>query len=61
MQPSELEGMEYYEFHYLIKDLIDYVKEENKQNQGQNDATTGAMSGMKMPNMKMPSFNMPKM
>lgn len=53
--------MEYYEFHYLVKDLIDYIKEENKQNQGQNDATAGAMSGMKMPNMKMPSFNMPKM
>ena len=61
MQPSELERLEYYEFHYLVKDLIEYIKEENKQNQGQNDAASGAMGNMKMPNMKMPSFNMPKM
>lgn len=61
VQPSELERMEYYEFHYLVKDMIEHIKEENKQNQGQNDATAGMMSNIKMPNMKMPSINMPKM
>ena len=61
MQPSELERMEYYEFHYLVKDLIEHIKEENKQNQGQNDATAGMMSNIKMPNMKMPNISMPKM
>ena len=55
MQPSELEGMEYYEFHYLVKDLIEHLKEENKQNNNQNDAASGVMNGMKMPNIKMPS------
>lgn len=60
-QPSELESMEYYEFHYLVKDLIDHIKEENKQNQGQNDATSGVMGNMKMPNLKMPNISMPKM
>ena len=61
IQPSEIENLEYYEFHYLVKDLIEHIKEENKQNQGQNDATAGAMSGMKMPNMKMPNMKMPKL
>ena len=61
MQPSELEDMEYYEFHYLVKDLIEHLKEENKQNQGQNDTASGMMSNMKMPNMKMPNISMPKM
>lgn len=53
--------MEYYEFHYLVKDLIDHIKEENKQNQGQNDATSGMMGNIKMPNINMPNINMPKM
>ena len=53
--------MEYYEFHYLVKDLIDHMKEENKQNNNQNDATSGMMGNIKMPNMKMPNINMPKM
>ena len=61
MQPSELERLEYYEFHYLVKDLIEHIKEENKQNQGQNDATSGVMGNMKMPNLKMPNISMPKM
>jgi len=61
MQPSELENLEYYEFHYLVKDLIEHIKEENKQNQGQNDATAGVMSGIKMPNIKMPNISTPKM
>jgi len=61
IQPSELENLEYYEFYYLVKDLIANIKEENKQNQGQNDATSGAMGGMKMPNLKVPTIKMPKM
>jgi HEAT repeat protein len=61
MQPSELENLEYYEFHYLVKDLVDYLKEENKQNQGQNDASSGMMNNMKVPNMKVPNMKMPKM
>jgi len=61
IQPSELEKLEYYEFHYLVKELIEHIKAENKQNQGQNEAATGGMSGMKMPNMKVPSMKMPKL
>lgn len=61
MQPSELEAMEYYEFHYLVKDLLEFLKKENESNTDQQDQTNSAMSGMKLPNMKMPNISMPKM
>jgi len=53
--------MEYYEYHYIVKDLIEHLKKENEANKGQNDAASGAMSGMKMPNMKVPNIRVPKM
>lgn len=52
MQPSEIEEMPYYEYHYTLDFLIKDIKEENKRTQEQNDNQSGA----KMP--KMP--NMPK-
>jgi len=61
IQPSELENMEYYEFHYILKELIEMIKAENDANKGQNDQTNEMMGSMKMPSFKMPSFNMPKM
>ena len=53
--------MEYYEFHYIVKELIDMIKAENEANKGQNEQTGDMMNSMKMPNFKMPSFNMPKL
>lgn len=53
--------MEYYEFHYIVKDLIDFIKAENEANKGSNDQASGMMGGMKMPNMKMPSMKVPKL
>jgi hypothetical protein len=44
-----------------VKDLIEHIKAENKQNEGQNDSTAGMMNNMKMPSMKMPSMKMPKL
>jgi hypothetical protein len=44
-----------------VKDLIEHIKAENKQNEGQQDATSGMMNNMKMPNMKMPNMKMPKL
>ena len=61
LQPSELEAMEYYEFHYLVKDLLEFLQKENDTNTDQQDQTGKAMSGMKMPNIKMPNIKMPKM
>ena len=61
IQPSELDNMEYYEFHYLVNDLVDHMKMENKQNAGQQEQTNDMMGSMKMPNLKMPSMKMPKM
>jgi hypothetical protein len=54
--------MEYYEFHYLVKDLLDFLQKENDANSSANEqasASTPSMPNMKMP--KMPSMKMPKM
>lgn len=60
--------MDYYEYWYIVKDLIEHLKKEKEaqegQNAQQNEAMAGMRSGMKMPNMsmpKMPSMKMPKM
>lgn len=53
--------MEYYEFHYVVKELIDMIKAENEANKGQNEQAGDMMNSMKMPKFDMPKFNMPKM
>ena len=59
IQPSELDNLEYYEFHYLVKDLVEHIKEENKKNEEQNESYGGAAMP-KVPNLKVPSMNIPK-
>ena len=61
LQPSELDRMEYYEYHYIVKDLIEYLKKENEANKAQQDATNGAVGNMKAPNIKVPKMSIPKM
>lgn len=56
--------MAYYEYHYLVKDLSEHLKQEKEANDKQNDAVNsqaGAYKQPKMPNMKMPSMSTPKM
>tara|TARA_B100001250_G_C19412544_1_gene619730 strand:- start:84 stop:245 length:162 start_codon:yes stop_codon:yes gene_type:complete len=53
--------MDFYEFHYLVMDLVDYMKKEADANKGQNEQQSGMMNKMKMPNMKLPSMKIPKM
>lgn len=45
----------------MVKDLVEHLKAENKQNEGHQEATAGMMSNMKMPNIKMPNMKMPKL
>lgn len=61
LQPSELEKMEFYEYHYLLRDLTDHLKKEQDANKGQQDSASDMMGSMKMPNMKMPNMKMPKL
>jgi hypothetical protein len=61
IQPSELEALDYYEFHYLVKDLLEFLKKQNEANSGQQEQAGDIMSKMKMPNMKMPTMKMPKL
>ena len=53
--------MEYYEYHYIIKDLIQDLENEQKANQGEKDMAGDMMGKMKMPNMQMPKMSIPKM
>ena len=53
--------MDYYEFHYLVKDLVEHMKQENKQNAGQQEQAGDMMSKMKVPNLKMPNIKVPKL
>lgn len=53
--------MEYYEFHYLIKDLAEYIKKQNAANEGQQEQSSDMMSKMKMPNMKIPNMKIPSL
>jgi len=53
--------LEYYEYHYIVKELVDHLKRENEANKGQNEQASSMASGMKMPNIKMPNIKMPKM
>lgn len=53
--------MEYYEYYYIVKDLIEYLKEKKNAEKGEQDATSSMMGGMKIPNMKMPNMKIPNM
>ena len=53
--------MEYYEYFYIVKDLIEDLKKENEANKGQQEAASGMTSGMKAPNIKVPNIKVPKM
>ena len=70
MQPSEIENLYYYEFHYYLKNLTEYIKEKNNQNKDQVEQQAQQQNNMsskyktpampKIPNMKAPSMKMPK-
>jgi hypothetical protein len=53
--------MEYYEFQYIVKELLDHLKREADANKGQQEKQSAGMGGMKMPNLKMPNIKIPKM
>jgi len=52
--------MEYYEYHYIVKDLAEFVKKENEAQKGQQEQTGAAMGNMKVPNIKVPKMSVPK-
>jgi len=72
--PSELERLEFYRIHYLLKEYEDHVERENKEYEKQqkeagkqsSSSTTYKPPKMsdygdyKMPKFDVPKFNMPK-
>jgi hypothetical protein len=61
LQPSEVEQMPYYEYHYMLDYLIKDIKEQNKREQEQSDSQKSAMGSPKMPKIpKIPSVNIPR-
>ena len=60
--------MDYYEYWYLVKDLIEHLKKEKEAHEGQTGQANEMMGSMKqgmkmpsMPSMKMPSMKAPKL
>jgi hypothetical protein len=53
--------MEYYEFHYLVADLLEFLKAENDKNSSQQEQGSNMASNMKVPNMKVPNMKIPKL
>jgi len=68
IQPSEVESLPYYEYFYIVKELSEMLKEQQKGNTKQEESMNEKMDSMKsqmpkMPNMgsmKAPSIKMPK-
>jgi len=68
LQPSEIEEMPYYEYEYIVENLINILKEKQEAEEGQSKDYNESMSSNKMmrdaksmmPKMpSTPSFNMP--
>ena len=72
IQPSEIDNMCYYEYQWMLKDLVDMLKEQNGDKSSSQDEVNEQMETMKsnaskytkgfgnnMPNMG--NFKMPKM
>lgn len=57
IQPSEVESLPYYEYFYIVKELSDMLKEQQKGNQKQEDMMNDRMDGMKSSMPKMPNMN----
>jgi hypothetical protein len=61
LQPSEIEALDYYEFHYFVKDLADVLKKKQESEGTANEQAQKQQPGYKMPNVKMPNVKMPSM
>jgi hypothetical protein len=76
LQPSEIEALPYYEYFYYVKNLVDHLKEQDKQQkkeqahydeqsanmQAQTKSSMPKMPSMgNMGSMKAPSVKMPKL
>lgn len=68
LQPSEIEEMPYYEYEYIVENLINILKEKQEAEEGQSKDYNESMNSNKMmrdvkssmPKMpSMPSFSMP--
>ena len=53
--------MDFYEFHYLVVDLVEHMKKEAEANKGQSEQQSNMMGKMKMPNVKLPNMKIPKL
>lgn len=60
LQPSEVENMPYYEYEYIVQNLVELLKEKQEAEKGQS----GDMSAHQMmadAKKNMPKVNSPKM
>ena len=59
LQPSEIEALDYYEYHYFIKDLADVLKKKQETDNNSNEEAQKQQQGYKMPKVNMPTVKMP--
>lgn len=58
VQPSEIDRMPFYEYEYILEDIDNYQKRQQKDEEARAQEYNAMQSQMKMPNMN--SFKMPK-
>jgi len=61
IQPSEVEALPFYEYHYIVKELSTMLKEQEKGNSKQSEEMNEQMASIKSSQPKMPNMTMPKM
>ena len=61
IQPSEVEALPYYEYHYIVKELSNMLKEQQKGNDRQSEQMNEQMASSKASMPKMPKLTQPKM
>jgi hypothetical protein len=61
IQPSEVESLPFYEYHYIVKELSTMLKEQEKGNSKQSEEMNEQMANIKSSQPKMPNMTMPKM
>jgi hypothetical protein len=66
LQPSEIDALEYYEYHYFIKDMSDVLKkqkegQDNEQQNANEQYGKNSLGSIKTPKVNMPKMSMPSM
>lgn len=60
ISPKDLEQLEYYRIHYILKEYEEYIKEEQKEAEKQEREAEKKSKGTSFGNFNIPKFEVPK-